>query len=248
MRFLKFSAVVLLIATLSACGSTANILAVDEPPHVINADAQSLLDRGKYKEAADRFLELERQHPNSRFTQKGMMLAIESYFKVREYDDVVYTADRYIVLYPRASNVKTAYYLRSEAYYIRLANVKRDQRMTELAQKTLKSLVKRFPSSKEGRAATKKILVTYDLLAAKELEVGRYYLNKRNFPAAINRFKVVVDKYQTTQQIEEALARLVEAYLSLGLRDEALANAALLGRNYRTGEWYDYAYNLLNKS
>ncbi|NRA87875.1 MAG: outer membrane protein assembly factor BamD, partial [Rhizobiales bacterium] len=191
---------------------------------------------------------LERQHPYSKFTQKGMMHAIDSYFKIRAYDDVAYTADRYIILYPRAHDVKKAYYLRSEAYYIRIADIKRDQEITVKAQKALKSLIRKFPSSKEGKLARKKLLITYDLLAAKELEVGRYYLGKRNFPAAINRFKEVVDKYETTKQIEEALARLVESYLALGLRDEAKANAALLGRNYRSGEWYGYAYTLLNKS
>lgn len=248
MRFFKISGLFLAMAMLSSCGTIGGILPADEPAHVINADAQNLLANAKYKEAADRFLELERQHPYSKFTQKGMMSAIEAYFLIRDYDDVAYTADRYIILYSKAADVKRAYYLRSEAYYIRVADVKRDQRITKQAQTALKSLIKRFPRSDEGIAAKNKLLITYDVLAAKELEVGRFYLKKHNFPAAINRFKVVVDEYETTKQIEEALARLVEAYLALGLRDEATANAALLGRNYPSGEWYGYAFNLLNKN
>ena len=248
MHFLNITGLFLAMAMLTSCGSTGDILAVDEPAHVINADAQNLLAKERYKDAADRFLELERQHPYSKYTQKGMMSAIEAYFLVRDYDDVAYTADRYIILYPKAADVKRAYYLRAEAYYIRVADVKRDQRITKQAQTALKTLIKRFPRSEEGIAAKKKLLVTYDVLAAKELEVGRFYLKKHNFPAAINRFKVVVDEYETTQQIEEALARLVEAYLALGLRDEAQANGALLGRNYPSGEWYGYAFNLLNKN
>lgn len=232
---------------ITSCASSISVLPVDEPAHVINADARNFLAKKSYKKAADRFLELERQHPYSKYTQAGMMEATEAYFLIRSYDDVAFTADRYIILYPKAADVKRAYFLRAEAFYIRLADVKRDQRVTLQAQAGLKALVKRFPNSVEGKAAVKKILVTVDLLAAKEMEVGRYYLNARNFPAAINRFKVVVDKYQTTRQIEEALARLVESYLALGLRDEAKANAALLGRNYPSGEWYNYAYNLLNK-
>lgn len=248
MRLFKLLGLLAFAAVLNSCGTTGDVLVADEPAHVINADARSLLAKGDFKEAADRFLELERQHPYSKYTQLGMMEAIETYFKIREYDDVAYTADRYIILYPRAGDVKKAYNLRAEAYYIRVANVKRDQRITKQAQKALKALVKRFPSSEEGRAGKKKLLITYDVLAAKELEVGRYYLKRHNFPAAINRFKLVVSEYQTTQQIEEALARLVEAYLALGLRDEAKANGALLGRNYPSGEWYGYAYNLLNQT
>ncbi len=248
MRLLKFTAIILVGLVLNSCGSVGDMLAVDEPAHVINADAQNLLAKQKYKDAADRFLELERQHPYSKYTQKGMMHAIESYFKVRSYDDTAFTADRYIILYPNAKDVKKAYNLRAEAYYIRLADVKRDQQMTTRAQSSLKALVKRFPNSDEGRSAKQKLLVTYDLLAAKELEIGRYYLKKNNFPAAINRFKSVVQKFQTTKQIEEALARLVEAYVAIGLMDEARANAALLGRNYPAGEWYKYAYKLLNNT
>lgn len=247
MRFLKVLSLLLLAAVLTSCATTLDVLPVDEPAHVINADAENFLVKKSYKKAADRFLELERQHPYSKYTQAGMMKAIEAYFVIRDYDDVAFTADRYIVLYPRARDVKRAYFLRAEAFYIRLKDVKRDQRVTKQAQDALRALQKRFPRSEEGKLAAKKLLVTYDLLAAKELEIGRYYLNERNFPAAINRFKVVVSKYQTTKQIEEALARLVEAYLALGLRDEATANAALLGRNYRSGEWYSYAFNLLNK-
>lgn len=247
MRFLKVSGFILAMLMLNSCGST-EVLTIDEPAHVINADAQNMLAKEQYKDSADRFLELERQHPYSKYTQKGMMSAIESYFLVRSYDDAAYTADRYIILYPKAGDVKKAYHLRAEAYYIRVADLKRDQRITKQAQRALKALVKRFPSSVEGRAAKKKLLITYDVLAAKELEVGRFYLKKHNYPAAINRFKVVVKEYQTTQQIEEALARLVEAYLALGLRDEAKANAALLGRNYPSGEWYKHAFNLINKS
>lgn len=248
MRFLKISGLLLLVAILNSCASTGDILPADEPAHVINADARSLLAKEKYKEAADRFLELERQHPYSKYTQAGMMEAIEAYFLTRDYDDVAYTADRFIILYPKAKDLKRAYHLRAEAYYVRVADIKRDQRLTKLAQSALKALVKRFPNSEEGRAARKKLIITYDVLAAKELEVGRFYLKKHNFPAAINRFKTVVADYQTTQQIEEALARLVEAYLAIGLRDEANANAALLGRNYPSGDWYKYAYGLLNKT
>jgi outer membrane protein assembly factor BamD len=166
-------------------------------------------------------------------------------YKNLKYDDAVLALDRFIELHPGDPNVAYAYYLRALCYYEQIVDVRRDQKMTELALENLKQVITRFPDTKYARDAALKVDLTNDHLAGKEMEIGRYYLDRRQFQAAIPRFKHVVDNYQTTTHVPEALERLVEAYLSLGLTDEARRSAAILGHNFPQSSWYKDAYKLL---
>jgi outer membrane protein assembly factor BamD len=162
-----------------------------------------------------------------------------------KYNDAVIAADRFIQLHPGSRDVAYAYYLKAICYYMQIVDVGRDQKLTELALKALDDVVRRFPESKYARDAKLKLDFTRDHLAGKEMEIGRYYLKRQEYLAAMNRFKRVVDNYQTTTHIPEALERLVECDLALGLVNEAKANAAVLGYNYPGSHWYRDAYALV---
>ena len=172
-------------------------------------------------------------------------MQIYANFQGGNYNEAVLAADRYIQLHPGNRDVAYAYYIKAVSYYMQIVDVGRDQKLTELALKALDEVVRRFPDTKYARDAKLKLDFTRDHLAGKEMEIGRYYLKRREYLAAMNRFKRVVDNYQTTTHVPEALERLVEINLALGLTNEARENAAVLGYNYPGSQWYSDAYALV---
>lgn len=239
----------LLISSLSACGSSKKELEKDDtrPPEAIYNDAVKELGEANYKKAAKDFLEVERQHPYSKWAGSAQIQAAYAYYKAEQYDDAINTLQRFIKMSPGSSDVPYAYYLIALSYYNRISDVGRDQEMTLQARQALKDVIARYPNSDYARDAQFKLELTEDQLAGKEMEVGRYYLKRKQYIAAINRFKVVVEQYPTTAQIEEALHRLVECYMALGIVPEAQKYAAVLGHNYPGSQWYQDSYSLLTE-
>lgn len=209
--------------------------------------AATTLDNGEYYLAAAQFDEVDRQYPYSQWATRAQLMAGYSHYKNLKYDEAVLALDRFIELHPGDENVAYAYYLRALCYYEQISDVRRDQKMTQLALENLRQVTERFGTSKYARDASLKIDLTMDHLAGKEMEIGRYYLDRRQYHASIPRFQKVVDQYQTTTHVPEALHRLTEAYLSLGLVDEAKKTAAILGHNYPQSAWYKDSYRLFNK-
>jgi outer membrane protein assembly factor BamD len=220
---------------------------VDEQPvEVLYNRAAGALDSGSYKEATKYFEEVERQHPYSQWaTQSQLMSAYASYLDQR-HDEAIIALDRFMELHPGNESVDYALYLKALCYYDQISDVRRDQDMTARAVEALDALINRFPDSRYARDAKLKRDLTMDHLAGKEMEIGRYYLNRGEMNAAINRFRTVIAKYQTTTHTAEALHRLVEAYLTLGLKEEATRVAAVLGYNYPGSSWYQRSYELLD--
>ncbi len=204
-----------------------------------------MLAEKRYQEAAKQFDEVERLHPYSIWAIKAQLMSAFAYYEDNRYDDAVIALDRFIQLHPSNKDVPYAYYLKALSYYEQISTTDRDQRMTEDALKTLNELITRFPESKYARDARVKIDLTFDSLAGKEMAIGRYYQRQGQYLAGINRFKTVIDRYQTTTHVPEALLRLTESYLAIGLTGEARKTAAVLGHNFPGSEWYQDAYQLV---
>lgn len=207
--------------------------------------AQDLLEQRKYKKAAEEFIAVEQEYPYSEWAVRAQVQAAYANYKEENYDGAIGILDRFIRQNPGDENVPYSYYLIALSYYNQIANVERDQGITNQAKKALSDVVARFPDSTYARDSKFKLDLVEDHLAGKELAVGRYYLRNRQYIGAINRFKEVVENYQSTAQVEEALHRLVEAYLALGVIPEAQKYAAVLGHNYPGSEWYQDSYDLL---
>lgn len=199
-----------------------------------------------YKEAIEQFEDVERQYPYSEWARRAQVMAAYSAYRAQEYDEAILILERFIKLHPNNERTPYAYYLRALSYYDRITDVGRDQKMTEEARQSLREVVSRFPNSDYARDAGIKLELTEDHLAGKEMQIGRYYLEREEFLSAINRFKFVIDNYQTTSHVPEALHRLVEAYLRLGVKEEAQKYAAVLGHNYPGSEWYEYSFAMMN--
>ena len=219
---------------------------VERPVNDLYNTALDELENGNNTRAAAAFQEVERQHPYSQWATRGQLMAAYAFFKASEYDQAISAARRFIDLHPGHKDVAYAHYLVGISYYDQISDIGRDQKMTELAYKAFDELIRRFPDSSYGRDAKLKADLAQDHLAGREMSIGRYYQRKGKFVAAANRFKSVVDQYQTTTHIEEALHRLTEVYLALGIRDEAIKSAAVLGHNYPTSDWYQDSYALLS--
>ncbi len=217
----------------------------ERPIDQIYAAAWREINRGNWEVAAAQFNEVDRQHPYSVWARRAQLMSAFSSYQANKYDDVVTTADQYISLHPGSREVAYAFYLKAIALYEQIVDVGRDQSKTLGALVALQDVVQRFPDTEYARDASLKIDLTRDHLAGKEMEVGRYYLTRGNYIGAINRFRTVVDQYQTTPQIAEALERLTESYYSLGLDSEAQTAAAVLGANYPGTVWYQDSYNIL---
>ena len=215
------------------------------PVEAIYAAAWRQIRNGNWDVAAATFSEMERQHPYSPWARRAMLMTAFCSYQANNYADAIATADQYIALHPGSAEVAYAFYLKAIALYEQIVDVGRDQANTRDALVALQDVVQRFPDTEYARDATLKIDLTMDHLAGKEMNVGRYYLTRGDFIGAINRFRVVVEQYQTTPQIAEALERLTEAYYSLGLDGEAQTAAAVLGANYPGSPWYQDAYNIL---
>jgi outer membrane protein assembly factor BamD len=246
-RFPSFArlAAVLGVVLLAACAGTEEDEYVERPVESLYNEAMDALEVKDYRAAGALFDEVERQHPYSSWATKAQLMAAYAYYQNNDYDDAIVALDRFIQLHPSNRDVPYAYYLKGLSYYEQISDVARDQEMTELALSTLDELLKRFPNSKYARDAKLKIDLTRDHLAGKEMEIGRYYHNQGHYLAAINRFSNVVDNYQTTTHVPEALHRLTEAYLALGVKEEARKTAAVLGHNFPGSEWYLDSYEMM---
>src|SRR5438309_4793339 len=237
-----------LLIVLAGCGSSRNDVYIEKPVDDLYNKAMDALVDERYSEAAKTFEQVESQHPYSAWATKSQMMGVYSLYENGNYDQAIIAADRFIQLHPGNRDVAYAYYLKAICYYMQITDVGRDQKTTELALKSLDDVVRRFPDSKYARDARLKLDFTRDHLAGKEMEIGRYYLNRGEYLAGMNRFKRVIDNYQTTTHVPEALERLVECDLALGLVKEAKDNAAVLGYNYPGSRWYKEAYALLTGS
>ncbi len=237
----------LLLAT--ACQSRAKqaeITAyVERPVEQLYNQAAKELDARDFPTAIALFGEVERQHPYSEWARKSMVMSAFASYQQRDYNEAIAAADRYIALHPGGTEAAYAYYLKASSYFDQIVDVGRDQEITESAKAALNDVVRRFPESEYARDASVKIDMVNDQLAGKEMEIGRWYLRSNQTLAAVNRFATVVRKYETTSHTEEALHRLVEGYLTLGLKDQAVAAGATLGYNYPNGDWYKMSYRLL---
>ena len=218
---------------------------IERPVNKIYDLALNSLNKGEFKFAAQEFDEVERQHPYSTWAVRAKLMAAYANYLDNQYDSAIVALDRFIQLHPSNKDVPYAYYLKGLSYYEQISNITRDQQMTALAMRSLRELVSRFPNSKYARDAKLKIELTLDHLAGKDMNIGRYYLKQQKYLAAINRFKKIVDRYQTTTHVPEALHRLVEAYLALGIVTEAKKMASVLGHNYPGSEWYIDSFDMV---
>jgi len=231
---------------LAACASSNDEAPyVERPPENIYSEAQNALESGSYRTAAQLFDEVERQHPYSEWSTRAQIMAGFARYENRNYDEAIETLDRFIQLHPGHPNVAYAYYLKALSYYEQIVDVDRDQAMTERAMDALQEVVNRFPESEYARDSQLKYDLTLDQLAGKEMSIGRYYLRQGHYNGALNRFRTVIENYETTSHVPEALHRLSEAFLALGLREQARVAASVLGYNYPGSEWYVDSYALL---
>jgi outer membrane protein assembly factor BamD len=241
----------LALASLGACSSDFSLFAKEEtppdvPPDQLYNQAVFLVNEKKdYKEAAKKFEEVDRQHPYSDWARKSLIMSAYAYYEARAYDDCIASAKRYISLHPGSAEAPYAQYLIGASYFDQIPDVSRDQGRTEKAIQALDELNRKYPTSEYANAARKKIEMARDQLAAKEMEIGRSNQRQKNFIGAINRFKVVVTQYQTTRHVEEALYRLTEVYMTMGIAQEAQTAAAVLGHNFPDSKWYQDAYDLV---
>lgn len=252
MRSLNLKILVCLAAAglLAGCSSSAEkkkFAYVERPVEQIYADATERLEKKRWDEAIELFAEVERQHPYSSWARRAMLMRAFARYQTNDYDESIEALDQFISLHPGNKDAPYAFYLKAMCYYERITDVGRDQENTDNAVKSLNDVVRRFPNSEYARDARLKLDLTFDHLAGKEMYIGRYYMKQFKHIAAINRFKFVVNNYDTTSHAPEALFRLVEAYLQVGVVDEARAAAAVLGANYPGTVWYTDAYKLFKR-
>ena len=224
---------------------TAAAYGPDEPAGTLYNQGLGYLNAGKLKDAVDSFDEVDRQHPYSDWARKALIMSAFASYRRAKYDDTVSTASRYLTLYPGSPDAAYAQYLIGSSYFKQIPDVTRDQDQTRKAIAAFQDIVTHYPDSEYVGDAQQKLIVARDQLAGKEMQIGRYYLEQRQYLAAINRFRNVVTNFQTTRHVEEALERLTEAYYSLGLNSEAQTAAAVLGHNFPDSKWYQDAYSLL---
>ena len=218
----------------------------DQPAdRLYNEGVYLLNQKQEYKDAAKKFQEVERLHPYSDWARKSLIMTAYAHYVAREYDDAVNAARRYVTLHPGNSDAAYAQFLIGSSYFDQITDISRDQARTEKALSALDEVVRKFPNTEYAVNAKKKIDIARDQLAGKEMLIARYYMDKKDFTGAINRFKVVVTQYQTTRHVEEALMRLTEAYMTLGVVNEAQTAAAVLGHNFPDSPWYQNAYALV---
>jgi outer membrane protein assembly factor BamD len=255
------SVIVALTATLGGCSTFSlddlNPFAGEKYKMVVEpvVPASTVYDQGLAKlangdpsGAAKKFTDLGKKYPGSDWARKGLLMTTYAQYQSGDYDDCAGSAARYVKEYPKTPEAPYALYLEASSHYTQIMDIARDQDHAAKALELFKQLVQTYPNSEYTDDAKAKIQVTTDQLGGKEMSIGRFYLNRRNYTAAINRFRAVLTYYQTTRHSEEALYRLVEAYMGLGLTDEAETAAAILGHNFPDGEWYKNAYALLQSN
>ncbi len=238
--------------SLSACagqssGPRADTRYIARDVNTLYSAAQARLEAGNYRVAAALFDEVERQHPYSPWARRAQLMSAFSYYAASQYTESIQSAQRFLQLHPGNRDAPYAYYLIALSYYEQIEDVTRDQRITRQARDALNELIRRYPDSRYAADARLKLDLVNDHLAGKEMEIGRYYQRSGQWLAATLRFREVIDDYQTTSHTPEALFRLVESYLSIGVPMEARRAAAVLGRNYPGSEWYERAYALMQR-
>jgi outer membrane protein assembly factor BamD len=217
----------------------------ERPVELLYSTGAENLDRRQWNDAVNYFREVERQHPYSEWARRAILMTAYAHYEANNYAEALSDANRFIALYPGNAATPYAFYLRSICYFEQIVDVGRDQAATEQARNALSEVIKRYPRTTYAVDAKLKYDMVEDQLAGKEMTIGRWYLRNGDPIAAINRFKTVVDKYQTTTHAPEALYRLVETYLTVGLVQEAKENAAVLGYNYPGDYWYREAYSMM---
>lgn len=248
---LRLAGLLLIGASLGACSggifdtNKEEVIYPDVPAEQRYNEGLTLMQKEDYAEAIRRFEDVDRQHPYSDWARKAMLMIAYINYTQGQYDECVGAARRYLTLHPGSADAAYAQFLIASSYYDQIPDISRDQQRTQRAIDALEEIVRKYPETEYAVSAKKKIEVARDQLAGKEMMVGRYYLEQRNYAGAINRFKVVVTKYQTTRHVEEALYRLTEAYMSLGIVSEAQTSAAVLGYNFPDSSWYKDAYKLV---
>ena len=251
MKFVfKIASPLLAAAFLAACSADnidPNQTYQERPVEELYSDAHQSLLAKEYETAATKFDEVERQHPYSIWATKAQLMAAYALYENEKYDDAIIALDRFTQLHPSNKDIPYAIYLKGLSYYEQISDVGRDQMITDLSQKTFKELIKRFPTSQYARDARIKLELTYDHLAGKEMEIGRYYTKNHQCIAALSRFKAVVEQYDTTTHVPEALHRMAECYTQLGLEEEAKRVAAVLGHNFPGSEWYVDTYEIVER-
>jgi len=238
-------AVIACVLLVGACAANKRESYVEAPVESLYNEATDALLANRYADAARLYEEVERQHPYSVWATKAQLMDAYAQYQRNRYDEAINSLTRFIELNPGNHSAPYAYYLKALSYYEQIADVERDQKITDQSMRALDEVIRRFPESVYARDARIKLDLTRDHLAGKEMEIGRYYLRQQQYAAAINRFKRVIDGYQTTTHVPEALHRLTEAYLALGVREEAQHSAAVLGHNFPGSQWYADSYALL---
>jgi outer membrane protein assembly factor BamD len=245
---------VALAIPLSGCGTgalwdkfgTKDDTFVEEPADKLYNEGLYLMNQSKDpKAAAKKFEEVDRQHPYSDWARKSLLMSSYAAYEAGDYDTCIGSATRYVTLHPGSPDAAYAQYLIAASHYDQIPDISRDQGRTEKAMAALEEVVRKYPASEYATSAKKKLEGARDQLAGKEMSIGRYYMDKRDYTAAINRFKTVVTQYQTTRHVEEALMRLTEGYMAIGIVGEAQTAAAVLGHNFPDSKWYKDAYNLV---
>jgi outer membrane protein assembly factor BamD len=242
-------------ATLSGCGTGAlwdKFMAKDEQTFS-DEPADKLYNEGLFlmnnqrdlKAATKKFDEVDREHPYSEWARKSLLMSAYASYQAGDYDTCIGSASRYVTLHPGSADAAYAQYLIAASNYDQIPDISRDQARTEKAMASLEEVIRKYPTSEYAGEAKKKLEGARDQLAGKEMAIGRYYMERRDYTGAINRFKTVVTRYQTTRHVEEALARLTEAYMAIGIVGEAQTAAAVLGHNFPDSRWYKDAYNLV---
>jgi len=252
-RVARFAAIGLFAAALTAC-SGMNLFGPPKlkeepivPAAALYQGALDDMDRQYYQTAIKKLEQLDRQHPRDALTEKSKLMQVYAHYRIGKFNEAILAADRYMALYPNGKDVPYVLWLKGTSYFAQIKDITRDQQLSRDAIDTYNILISNYPKSEHAKDAKEKLLVAYDQLAGKEMSVGRYYLGNGQYTAAINRFREVVEKWQTSTHIEEALYRLTEAYLLLGLTNEAMSAAAVLGHNYPSGDWYKRAFDILGK-
>ncbi|HHZ08320.1 MAG TPA: outer membrane protein assembly factor BamD [Rhizobiales bacterium] len=247
--FLALPAMLLPIV-LTACASDADVdlatyVEQTDPADVLYNQGLANLESGRLKEAAAKFDAVDRQHPYSEFARKSMIMSAFAQYRQGNYDEAINAGKRYVNLYPSTPDAAYAQYIVGLSYFRQIRDVTQDQKESRRAIEAMEEVVARWPDSEYVEDAKAKIRFARDQLAGKEMQIGRYYLERREYLAAIKRFRYVVEQYPNTRHVEEALARLTEAYYAMGLTSEAQTAAAVLGHNYPDSQWYADSYKLL---
>ena len=245
---LAAGAVLALATGCSGSGKSEKFAYIERPAENLYSDAAEALERRRFDRAIPLFEEVERQHPYSSWARRSMLMKAFAHYRQNDYEEAVAALDQFIALHPGNKDIPYAYYLKAMCAYEQIRDVGRDQNFTDQAVGALTEVIRRYPQTEYARDARLKLDLTFDHLAGKEMYVGRFYLRQGKYIAAANRFKTVVDRYDTTSHVPEALHRLVETYLQLGIVDEAQQIAGVLGFNYPGSSWYRDSYELLDSA